>query len=46
MTYKGFKGYMLMVGHLAKNGLVVYAEFRPCPTAGGRAMLLLLSLLP
>ena len=41
MTYKGFKGYMLIVGHLAENGLVIYAEFRPCPTAGGRAMLLL-----
>ena len=41
MTYKGFKGYMPIVGHLAENGLVIYAEFRPCPTAGGRAMLLL-----
>ena len=28
MTYKGFKGYMPMVGHLAENGLVIYAEFR------------------
>jgi len=28
MSYKGFKGYMPMVGHLAENGLVVYAEFR------------------
>ncbi|CAD7772396.1 MAG: hypothetical protein KCCBMMGE_00007 [Candidatus Methanoperedenaceae archaeon GB37] len=41
MTYKGFRGYMPIVGHLAENGLVIYAEFRPCPTAGGRAMLLL-----
>lgn len=23
MTYKGFRGYMPMVGHLAENGLVV-----------------------
>ncbi|MDL1956858.1 MAG: transposase [Candidatus Desulfofervidus auxilii] len=28
MTYKGFRGYMPMVGHLAENGLVIYAEFR------------------
>ena len=28
MTYKGFKGYMPIVGHLAENGLVIYAEFR------------------
>lgn len=28
MTYKGFKGYMPMVGHLAENGLVVGDEFR------------------
>jgi hypothetical protein len=28
MTYKGFKGYMPMVGHLAENGLVVFDEFR------------------
>ena len=28
MTYKGFRGYMPMVGHLAENGLVVYDEFR------------------
>ena len=41
MTYKGFKGYMPIVGHLAENGLVIYAEFRPCPTADGRAMSLL-----
>jgi len=28
MTYKGFCGYMPMVGHLAENGLVVADEFR------------------
>lgn len=28
LTYKGFKGYMPMVGHLAENGLVVGDEFR------------------
>jgi len=28
MTYKGFKGYMLIVGHLAENGLMVGDEFR------------------
>ena len=28
MTYKGFRGYMPIVGHLAENGLVVYEEFR------------------
>lgn len=28
MTYKGFKGYMPIVGHLAENGLVVADEFR------------------
>lgn len=28
MTYKGFKGYMPMVGHLAENGLIVAEEFR------------------
>jgi hypothetical protein len=28
MTYKGFKGYMPMVGHLAENALVVGDEFR------------------
>ena len=27
-TYKGFKGYYPMVGHLAENGLVVAFEFR------------------
>jgi hypothetical protein len=28
MTYKGFPGYMPIVGHLAENGLVVGGEFR------------------
>lgn len=28
MTYKGYTGYMPMVGHLAENGLVVCDEFR------------------
>jgi hypothetical protein len=28
MTYKGFKGYMPMVGHLAENALVIGDEFR------------------
>lgn len=28
MTYKGFKGYMPIVGHLAENGLIVGDEFR------------------
>jgi len=28
MTYKGFPGYMPMVGHLAENGLVLGDEFR------------------
>jgi hypothetical protein len=28
MTYKGFTGYMPMVGHLAENGLVVGDDFR------------------
>ena len=28
MTYKGYPGYMPMVGHLAENGLVVGDEFR------------------
>lgn len=28
MTYKGFKGYMPMVGHLAENGLILADEFR------------------
>ena len=28
MTYKGYKGYMPIVGHLAENGLIVGEEFR------------------
>jgi hypothetical protein len=28
MTYKGFKGYMPIVGHIADNGLVLGDEFR------------------
>ena len=28
ITYKGFKGYMPIIGHLAENGLVVADEFR------------------
>ena len=28
MTYKGYKGYMPIIGHLAENGLVVADEFR------------------
>ena len=28
MTYKGFPGYMPIVGHLAENGLAVGDEFR------------------
>jgi len=28
MTYKGYKGYMPMVGHISENGLVVGDEFR------------------
>jgi len=28
MTYKGFKGYMPMVGHIAENGLALGDEFR------------------
>ena len=27
-TYKGFKGYMPMVGHLAENGFVLFDQFR------------------
>jgi hypothetical protein len=37
MTYKGFKGYMPIVGHLAENGLVVGEQFRDgnvSPSAG------------
>ena len=28
MTYKGYQGYMPMVGHLAENGLILGDEFR------------------
>ena len=28
MTYKGYTGYMPVVGHLAENGLIVGDEFR------------------
>lgn len=28
MTYKGYSGYMPMVGHLAENGLIIGDEFR------------------
>ncbi len=28
MTYKGYTGYMLIVGHLAENGLIAGDEFR------------------
>jgi hypothetical protein len=28
MTYKGFKGYMPIVGHIAENGMVLGDEFR------------------
>jgi len=28
MTYKGFTGYMPIVGHIAENGLVLGDEFR------------------
>ncbi len=28
VTYKGYRGYMPMVGHLAENGLIVGDEFR------------------
>ena len=28
MTYKGYRGYMPIVGHLAENGLVIGDEFR------------------
>lgn len=28
MTYKGYKGYMPIVGHLAENGLLIGDEFR------------------
>ena len=42
MTYKGFTGYMPMVGHLAENGLIVGDEFRDgnvAPAAGNLAFI-------
>jgi hypothetical protein len=42
MTYKGFKGYMPIVGHLAENGLVLGDEFRQgnvAPAARNRAFI-------
>jgi len=42
MTYKGYTGYMPMVGHLAENGLVVGDEFREgneSPGAGNLAFI-------
>ena len=35
MTYKGYTGYMPMVGHLAENGLVIGDEFREGNEAPG-----------
>lgn len=40
MTYKGYTGYMPMVGHLAENGLIGGDEFREgneSPGAGNLA---------
>lgn len=42
MTYKGYTGYMPMVGHLAENGLIVGEEFREgnaSPGAGNLAFI-------
>ena len=42
MTYKGYTGYMPMVGHLAENGLIVGDEFREgnaSPGAGNLAFI-------
>jgi hypothetical protein len=42
MTYKGFTGYMPIVGHLAENGLIVGDEFRDgnvAPAAGNLAFI-------
>jgi hypothetical protein len=42
MTYKGFPGYMPIVGHLAENGLVVGDEFREgnvAPATGNLAFI-------
>jgi hypothetical protein len=37
ITYKGEKGYMPIVGHLAENGLVIGEEFRKGNDAPGRS---------
>jgi len=42
MTYKGFKGYMPIVGHIAENGLVLGDEFREgniAPASGNLAFI-------
>ena len=39
MTYKGFKGYMPIVGHIAENGLVLGDEFREGNVAPARGNL-------
>jgi len=42
MTYKGYTGYLPMVGHLAENGLIVGDEFREgneSPGAGNLAFI-------
>jgi hypothetical protein len=42
MTYKGFPGYMPIVGHLAENGLIVRDEFgesNESPAARNRAFI-------
>jgi hypothetical protein len=42
MTYKGYTGYMPMVGHLAENGLILGDEFREgnaSPGAGNLAFI-------
>ena len=35
MTYKGYTGYMPMVGHLAENGLLIGDEFREANASPG-----------
>ena len=39
MTYKGFKGYMPIVGHIAENGLILGDEFREGNVAPARGNL-------
>jgi hypothetical protein len=42
MTYKGCKGYMPIVGHIAENGLMLGDEFRQgnvAPTRGNLAFI-------